>query len=203
MPTQLSDSLATKLYLTFIVLEGDVNKTSVACDVPEDVVEEYAKREDWRARLETTKRLAGDSRGPAEIERLLNRAGTYVQAMRIRRVIDVVLNELEKRMVDSRDTTVLEAFTYTDKEGNRRIDLKPLAELASSAQKLSTVAFSAMADTAGERLKRLEGSMERQDDALAMGARVLQGLSNIPAIAGSSELVALESVRKAIEKPKS
>lgn len=199
MPTQLSDSLLTKMYLTFIVLEGDTNKTAVACDVAEQLVIEQAQRENWHDRLETTKRLASDSRGPAEIERLLNRAGTYVQAMRLRRIIDVVLNELEQRATNSK--SILDAFTFTDKEGNHRIDLKPIAELAAAAQKLSAVAFSAMSDTAGERLKRLEGSLERQDDALALGARVLSALTNIPAVAGNSELVALESVRKAIESP--
>lgn len=196
---QLNDSLATKLYLTYIVLGGDVEKTATACEVDPKLVQDCAERENWRDRLESTARLTSEGRGPAEIERLLNRATTYVQAMRIRRVIDVVLNELEQRMVSNK-TSVLEAFTHIDKEGNKRIDLKPLAELATAAHKLSSVAFSAMSDSAGERVKRWEAHKDRQDDAIALGAKVLKGLSNIPAVAGRSDLVAIESLRTAVDE---
>jgi hypothetical protein len=195
-PEKPSQTFLTKCYLAYIVLGGDLHQTALACNVDPKFIEAYACKEDWKSRLEATADLCGPgARTPAEVERLLNRTALYVQAQRIRRIIDAVLTEVEEA-ASGDDKTLLELFTVTTKE-SVKIDLKPLTDLTTAALKLSQMASGAMCDTASERVKRMSHSQREGEDSLALGKEVLDGLSNIPANAPDSETVALEGVRRA------
>lgn len=197
-PANPTQSFLTKCYLAFIVLGGDAEKTAVACNVHPDFIKEYAANEDWRSRLESTANLcSAGGRGPAEIERLINRASLYVQAQRIRRVIDALLTEIEA----TPEAGLLERFTVHTKDGSR-VDLKPIADITTAALKLMQMAQSVLSDTATERSQRAKTDARAGEDSILMGAEVLKGLSNIPANAPDSEAVATETVkqaRKAVE----
>jgi hypothetical protein len=197
-PPEPTQTLLTKCYLTFILLEGDANKTALACNVSPAFVERHAKREDWQSRLDATINMCSpSSRGPAEIERLLNRAALYVQAQRIRRIIDSVISEVETAAVA--DKSVLDLFRVTTESG-QRIDLKPLADLSNAAVKLSQMANAAMCDTAAERAARVKHDKSTADDSLAMGSKVLEGLARIPVACPDPEALALDVVGDAMER---
>lgn len=198
IPDSPSQTLLTRCYLTFIILGGDVEKTAIACDVSPEFIQQYASSEDWRARLDHCNSLCSpSSRGPAEIERLINRAALYVQAQRIRRIIDTIISEIEDRL-DSPNSrgSMLELFKVQTESGSR-LDLKPLMDLTQSALKLSQMAMTAMCDTPTERARRAKTDVDANEDSLALGAETLKGLSKLPAHCGDSDQLAVAAVTQA------
>ena len=196
-PTNPSKTLLNRCYMTFIILEGDVEKTAVACDVSTEFIEHWIEKEDWRSRLEHINSICSPTtRGPAEIERLINRAALYVQAQRIRRIIDSVVSEIEGEL-DKGEGSILDLFTVTSEKGGSRIDLKPLLDVTQASLKLSQMSMAAMCDTPTERTLRARQGGAIKDDSLALGAETLKGLSKIPAHAGDSDELAVAAVTDA------
>lgn len=200
-PGAPSQTLLTRCYLTFIILGGDVEKTAIACEVDAEFIERHAVKEDWRARIEHVSSICSpQTRGPAEIERLINRAALYVQAQRIRRIIDSVVSEIECRLDEpDKFDNILDLFMVTNEAGAKRLDLKPLVDVTQAALKLSQVCLSAMCDTPTERARRVKQDAAAGDDSLALGAATLKGLSRLPAHAGDSEELAIAAVTRGRE----
>jgi hypothetical protein len=175
-PKTSVESIA-QIYLLFVTLGGDIGKVAVAADVSPALVQELAEKEDWNKRLETTARLTNANRSRAQVERLINRAATFVQCMRARRLIDGMLTEIEKEV--ERGVMLRDMFSYTDQNGNKRCDLKPLSELATATQKLAQTAFQAMSDGATDRRERWTREKDVRDDCLDLGAKVMEGLKRL------------------------
>lgn len=143
------------LFMLWQHLGGDDKLTAEASGIDVRIVKALAHDFCWRD-------LAGGRLGlkNEKLERDVNRAQNYVQAQRIRAVIDKVVEELE------RPDTLKLAMRSVDEEGNIKVSIKPFVELAKAAEAAHNMAYRALgdkqaaeADTAGapdaEKIKSL------------------------------------------------
>lgn len=174
------EPLINQVYMIYILLGGHVARTAAAAQVPEEIVEQLAAKEDWNRRLDIVGRLSTpEGVGRPTVERLLNRALTYVQMQRIRRICDKVIEHFEYKLA-KQDPEFLKLFTSIDKEGNAHVDLKPLHDLAKAAQTANVVAQTALCDTSTERACRFrKQGPEPEAVTLGLGLSIAKGLDSL------------------------
>lgn len=97
-----------KAFLLYLAFSGNLEQTAVAMDAPLAVLKELALREQWAAKMSELGRSPDG--GPAE-QQLVNRTVNYVQAHRMRSVLDTVLEHVRDEL--------------TTEEGKKRILMSP------------------------------------------------------------------------------
>lgn len=161
------------LYATFC---GDVEKTAHAVGLrPIDILR-VADEEKWNDKLKAILELKKSNR-PGDIERAINRALNYVQANRMRLLVERVLHKLS--MMTGHD---LEKYIFTEHEPKTglpfsKLTTRALADLASALEKAQAMTYLALGDTTQDRNRRKEddagehsGSQMHEQIAAAMGA---------------------------------
>ena len=177
------------VFLVYMTLVGDVNKTAVAMDLDPAFVEELAEREGWKAKV---KRMSTVSKSdePGGWERMQNRALNFAQAHRMRELIDRMLLHFADKTPDE----LAAAFTSIAKGGDIRISGRFLADLASASEKVQSLSYHALGDTPPERKER--GPEEGENNAQVLHSAIIAAL-NSPLSQGVS---ANELVKKATEE---
>lgn len=142
-----------QIFLTYMSLVGDVDKTAAALDMEPKVVQALAEQEEW---TEKVRRLSVMSRSgkPGDYERAQNRALNFVQAHRLRMTVDAMLRAFDGKTPEE----IVEMFTTLDKKGDRHISARFLADLAAAAEKVQALSYAALGDTVKERVERAEAN---------------------------------------------
>jgi len=142
-----------QIFLTFMSLVGDVEKTAAALDLDPRVVTALAEQEGW---LEKVRRLSVMSRSgkPGDYERAQNRALNFVQSHRMRLTVDAMLRAFDGLTPEE----ICEKLASFDKNGNAHISARFLADLASAAEKIQALSYAALGDSVKERVERAETS---------------------------------------------
>ena len=124
------------LFMLWQHFGGDDRRTAAAAGISVGIVSALAHDFQWKDLAQGRLGLKDE-----KLEREVNRAQNYVQAQRIRRMIDVVVAELEA------DPKKLEAaMTVRDKDGSVSFSAKPLVELAKAAESAQTMSYRALGD---------------------------------------------------------
>jgi hypothetical protein len=141
-----------RLYAQFV---GDIERTAIAAHRSVDEIVELVEAGGWAKRIAVLIRLH-KSGIPGDTERGVNRAINFVQADRMRtvieRIIRAMMNMTEREMLDHL------LSVSTDKEGNTtsRILTRPFADLATALEKCHAMTYQALSDTATDRKSRME-----------------------------------------------
>lgn len=144
------------LFMLWQHFGGDSRRTAAATGVSRAIIESMAHDFQWKELSDGRLGLKDE-----KLEREVNRAQNYVQAQRIRKVIDFVVQELE-----ADPAKLKSAMTRVDEQGNVTFSAKALVELAKAAESAQTMSYRALgdkvateADSAGapdaERIKNL------------------------------------------------
>lgn len=141
-----------RLYAMFV---GDIERTAIAANRSVDEIVELSVAGNWAKRIAVLIKLQ-KSGIPGDTERGVNRAVNFIQADRLRSLIERVLRMLTN-MAEGELITNLLAVT-TDKEGNTttRIVTRPFADLATALEKAHAMTYQALSDTATDRKDRRE-----------------------------------------------
>lgn len=164
----------SKIFLAYLVAAGDPIRTSqIAQCRPEDVLY-LARVELWDSKLAEQAVIKGSS--PAESRertRELNRATNYVQALRLREMVDRTI----KWCYDD-EKNILNFAIEIDKQGKKVFSTKPVLELAKAAEVAQTLLYRALGDVipkdggntgSGNSLKDLHRIMTTMQDHLTGG----------------------------------
>lgn len=147
------------VYATFV---GDLERTAAALNIrPLDVVR-MADEGHWMDRLKPLLELSKSSK-PGDVERVINRALNFVQAHRMRMVIERALNRLTGMTVEEFEDYIFTSQEYDGKKGTsrvKRLSARALADLAAAIEKCHSMTYAALGDTAKERQSRDEGGSE-------------------------------------------
>lgn len=149
-------------FLTYASFAGDVEKTAFALNLrPQDVID-AAETFKWNTKLRAILELK-KSASPGDLERAINRSISFVQAHRARLFIDRVLTKLESFDEEQLEEYIFPNEAIVSKKGDslgtvRKVSTRPLADLASSIEKLASVCAQALQDTSQDRAKRAEAS---------------------------------------------
>ncbi len=199
---------AFQLYATFA---GDVERTAHALGVKPIDVLRLADEGNWSERLRAIFTLKKSTK-PGDLERGLNRAMNFVQAHRMRLFIGRMLKKFS--MMDENE---LDDFFFTvterpDKQAGgviveRKINTKAISDLAAAMEKCHQMSYSALNDTASERVNRgdeqeRETSATEVHQALAEAMQAAQGDQSPRARLFAEQLKTGEDIRAQQEQAK-
>lgn len=138
-----------QILLTYVALVGDCNKTAEALNLEPAVVQALADAEGWVNKIQRVTLMAKSGK-PGDFERAQNRALAFVQGHRVRMLLDNVIRRFEGMSPEE----ICDAVSSVGKNGARILSARYFADLASAAEKASAMCYSALGDTAGERVQR-------------------------------------------------
>lgn len=138
-----------QIFLVFMATIGDVDKTALALELDPVFVTWLAEQEGW---AEKVRRVSVMSKGgkPGDWERAQNRCLNFVQAHRVRTLIDRVLVELVKEPSEE----LLEKFSAYDKQGKPHLSARFFADITAALDKVHQLTYYALGDSVGERIDR-------------------------------------------------
>lgn len=135
----------SQIFLVYMTLVGDAEKTALALDLDPSFVRELALKEGWAAKVARIS-VMSKSGQPGDWERAQNRALNFVQCHQLRRHIDEVILGLG-------DKDVIEMLTSVDGNGVRRVTAKLFTDLAKAMSMVHEMTYAALGDTPKEREK--------------------------------------------------
>lgn len=158
----------SQIYGVYMLVIGDAEKTALALDLDPQVVAELALREGWPEKIARLSVLS-KSGAPGDWERAQNRALNWVQAHQLRRAVDRAVAHISMEL--EKDGGVEKILTHTTKDGSVIYSAKVFADLASSLEKIHSLSYFALGDSAKERADRGEhkgtdGDKEAKQSAL-------------------------------------
>lgn len=185
-----------QVFIIYMTLVGDIEKTALACDLDPIVVEELARKFSWTDKIKRVSVLSKSDK-PGSWEKSCNRALSFAQSHLFRSLIQRVLESLA-----SKDGDQLLACMASTKAGSVTLSAKLFSDLASAMEKAQHLGYIALGDEVAGR----EAGATGKDDDLSiesLHASVISALSH-PATAGA-ELKMIETsiedlVKSAIPK---
>jgi len=162
----------SQVFLTFVALVGDVEKTAAALNLDSDFVRKLAHDEGWARKIERIC-LLGKSGKPGDWERAANRALAYVQSHQTREILSRIIS----RFQNMTDEEIIEATSSVTRDGTRSVSGRFWADITSAMEKVNNMAYNALGDSCSERKDR---SNETTDElnSTALHAAVLAALNN-------------------------
>lgn len=177
------------VFVIYMTLVGDVNRTALALNMDPKFVEELAEQEGWPEKIRRVC-VASKSGEPGSWERIQNRALNFAQAHRLRELIDrMIINYAEH----TPEEFVKELATL-NKQGVPHASARFLTDLATAAEKVQNLSYHALGDTVTERSTR-DNDKEEQSAAM-LHATILTALNS----ADTHTATGQDLVRKATEQ---
>lgn len=154
-------------FLMYVECVGDVKRAAELLHMDPVVLQRMVDREYWAERVKPILELR-KSTSPRDVERSINRALNFVQAHRMRHVLERLVTMLSNMTDD-------ELFSYTcsevekfDKDGNsisieKKLNTRAMTDLAHALEKMHMLSYYALTDTQSERVRKLndDGAKER------------------------------------------
>ena len=163
-------------YLLFATFCGQPVPVAKALGISPQAVLRMAAEGGWAEKLAPIISLHQGATKPQDIERAVNRALNYVQAHRLR----VVIERLMKKLYDLDADGLTEFFTDEIANGagvSKKVNARFLADLAASMEKAQMLTYAALNDTATERNKR--GPEQDGASASALQAQISQAMDAV------------------------
>jgi hypothetical protein len=164
LPAQI-EITEDEIYLLYAAFCGDVDRTAHAANTTPDVVLKLKEAGNWDQKLKSIIELKRSGR-PGDVERAINRAINFVQAHRLRMVLENVVREIASMPMKRLMELLLSGAC--DGDGNRiqKLQTRAFADLASAIEKCHAMTYLATNDTSTERKGR-DG--EFAADGMSMG----------------------------------
>jgi len=155
--------------MCYAAFSGDVEKTSISAKIPAAIILALEHDFDWPTKLKRLKSGAGVS----DAEKTANRAVNYLQAQRLRDVLEESLRLLES---PEELTKMLVKFKYTKEGDVDCVDVNPkaLLDLTKALESVQNMSYRALgdklptqADTVNEKDKGVASSMSTVRDVIS------------------------------------
>ena len=161
----------SQVFLTFVALVGDVEKTALALNLDPAFVRRLAEEEGWQLKIERVCLMAKSGK-PGDFERAQNRALAFVQAHQVRELMSRVIHRFQEMTGEE----ILDATSVSGRDG-RTMSGRFFADLTAAMEKAHAMAYSALGDTAMERRDSLTPESDAVN-ATALHLAVMQALNN-------------------------
>jgi hypothetical protein len=195
-------------FLLFATFTGDIVRTAHALGVPDAAVLKMAEEEGWHNKLGPILALKKSSR-PGDIERAINRALNFVQAHRMRLVIQRVITRLTGLTKEEFEEQLFVKSTSKSGVESTKLSTRALADLASALEKAQAMTYLALNDTAQDRNKRKENGDDTDVSAGDLHAQISAGLAAVRASATpraqlfDAQIAQAEELAREAKKPES
>jgi hypothetical protein len=156
-----------QLFTLYTMFGGNVERVSVVTRVPIAQIEGMAHDYNWKAKAGGRARL--DTEEGSENEKVMNRVSSYANALRLERVFNNLIAELDK------DEKFARAFCTTiSKDGDTEFSVKNLVDLAKGSQILNDIKYRALGDKLAQEADTASGVKGVAEISLS----VYKGLAN-------------------------
>lgn len=184
----------SQVFLVFMSLVGDVERTALALDLDPKFVEKLAAEEGWAQKIRRIS-VMSKSEKPGDWEKAQNRALCFVQAHQASMLIDRFLH-----LLNIKDDLGIEACaTHVSKDGSQKyVSARFLADITSAMEKLQHLKYTALGDTAGER--KTEEKQSGEQAAGSIHAAVIAALSSVPMTRQETKAIVIEATTKKVEQ---
>ncbi len=149
-----------QVFLTYMMFAGDIDQTVAILQIDRSIVEGLSAAGNWPSKIKELQKL-GEGKEPREYKLAVNRGVNYIQADRLRRLVDVVLT----KMAGSTPEEVMDLLTTTGPKGNS-FSTRPLTDLVKAAESAQLMTRLALGDVGAGELA--EGSESGSDIALSV-----------------------------------
>lgn len=142
------------LFLLYATFAGDLERTAAAAGLGTTQVLRIVDEENWTEKLKGIIELRKSGK-PGDIEKAINRAISFVQAHRLRLVVDRAIRYFTGLSENDFQDQLMTGAPGT-KPGEAKIvkmSTRAIADLASALEKCHAAAYQALGDTASERVK--------------------------------------------------
>lgn len=161
-----------RIFLTYTLFVGDVEKTATSLDIDPEVVSSLAASEGWDTKLKRVCLLSKTGK-PGDWEKAQHRAMCYVQAHQLRGLMDKILAKFGEMDKDE----LADAMSNVAKDGSKHISSRFFADLAAAMEKSQQMGYAALGDTLTERAAHESPDSEALN-ATALHAAVTAALNN-------------------------
>lgn len=179
-----------QVFLVFMATVGDVDKTALALDLDPLFVGWLAEQEGWKEKVRRVSVMAKGGK-PGDWERAQNRCLNFIQAHRVRMLIDRLLLSLIK--MD--EAAFLKNFQTVNDKCRNGTSARFFADVMSALEKVHTLSYYALGDSVGERMQRAD--QEGTDRSAADIHTALIAALNNP-LSHSSTEVLLEEAKQVV-----
>ena len=166
-----NDHDVTKVFLIYMTLIGDVEKTALALDMHPEDVREMAKRENWDEKVKRINLMATSGK-PGDWERAQNRALNFVQCHQLRRQIDRAVAHLAKTQ------NVEDVLEVEEAGGRTRLSARIFVDIAKAMAEIQHMTYAALGDTPAERKDKLPGEGEGEANIAGIHATLIHALNS-------------------------
>lgn len=143
LPSRKETLDVSKIFLTYLATFGDVVKTADVAECKIADVLYLAKVERWDTKLsECSIARAENPTKAKELTREVNRTGNYVQALRLRAIIDKTL-----QWIYENENNVGQFCQEVNKQGRTLFSTKPVLDLTKAAEAVHAMTYRALGDT--------------------------------------------------------
>lgn len=174
----------SKIFLAYLVANGDPIRTAQIAQCKVEEVDFLSRSELWDRKLADRGIAAGGSPEDArERTKELNRATNYVQAIRLRALIDKTI-----KWIYENDENILKFNTETNKQGGKVFSTKPLLDLVKAGEVAQQMIYRSLGDV----VEKGAGGLSAAAGLKELHRYVTDAMSHLPAGA----LPELKSVEK-------
>jgi hypothetical protein len=139
----------SQIFLVYMATIGDVNKTAAALDLDPVFVDALAREEGWKQKVRRISTMS-KSEKPGDWERAQNRALNFVQAHRVRMVLERMI-----ALFDGLDNEgVHKKLASYDRSGRPMLSARFFADITAAMDKVHNLSYQALGDSMGERKDR-------------------------------------------------
>lgn len=156
-----------QLFTLYTMFGGNVERVAVVTRTPVKQIEELAHDYNWKAKAGGRGRLDTDE--GVETERVMNRVSTYANAVRLERVFNNLIKDLDS------DEKFARAFcTVMDGKGDTSFSVKNIVDLAKGTQILGDIKYRAL----GDKLAQDADTSTAEAGVAAVSLAVYKALGN-------------------------
>lgn len=186
-------------FLMYQSCNGDIIRTANALNAPAELVAQIADEEKWAAKFAPL--LALRKFNPVEIERNINRSMNFIQANKLRMVLEVLITTLARMTPDELVAYCVVEEETTHKDGSvtreKKVKTRPFADLASALEKVHALTYAACNDTVTERGHRAKRNPDDEQPAITdIHAAIAKAMSTPPE---PGDLMVTPSVEAAVQ----
>lgn len=171
----------SKVFLAYLSLQGDVQRTAFACDMDVETVRDLALGEQWASKIAQSSVLREQD---TNFQINLNRALNFVQARQLSGLVDAVLKKLS-------DPVELDAALTTVTKNGSTFSTKPITDLVRAAEMIQNMTSRALGDVGANT----EGD---KTSGASVGLSVARALN---AVAANTGVDAVTIVKKSLDIP--
>lgn len=166
------------VFLGYMALVGDVDKTALAFDLTVAEVTELADSEGWAEKIRRVSVMSKSDK-PGDWERAQNRALCFVQAYQIRQLINRWIHHFTGLDIE----TLLSRTSTVDRSGTTHYSAKIVSDLVTAAEACHRMSYTALGDTVTERIDRKQttGENPTAGDMHSAVIAMLNSHHNLPA----------------------